>query len=138
MDDLVRDARQRGVVTVVDVRLTPISRKRGFSKTALATALAASGIDYLHVRALGNPRDNRAGFAETSTEAGRDARGRFVDEVLSTPAAHEALSAIEELQVRGPVLLLCFESAERCCHRSLVLDALRARREQDDRELVLA
>ncbi|KZM78367.1 DUF488 family protein [Cellulosimicrobium sp. I38E] len=138
VDDLIADARRWGVVSVVDVRLNPISRKRGLSKTALSSALAAAGVEYVHLRALGNPKDNRAGFAETSTTEGREARGRFADEVLSTPEAREALEVIEALQARGTVLLLCFEAAERCCHRSLVLDALRARAPHDERELVPA
>ncbi|MFE2500029.1 DUF488 family protein [Streptomyces scopuliridis] len=45
---------------VADVRLTPISRKPGFSKTRLPHALDEAGITYTHLRALGNPKDNRA------------------------------------------------------------------------------
>ncbi|WP_435737177.1 DUF488 domain-containing protein [Cellulosimicrobium sp. PMB13] len=138
MDELVSDARLGAVVAVVDVRLNPISRKRGFSKTALSTALTAGGVEYVHLRALGNPKDNRAGFAETTTSGGREARERFADEVLSTEGAREALETIEELQGRGSVMLLCFESEERCCHRSLVLEALRARADREQSELVLA
>lgn len=124
VDELVADARQWGVVAVVDVRLNPISRKRGLSKTALSAALNEAGVEYLHLRALGNPKDNRAGFAETTTTAGSVARQRFADEVLSTPGAAQALDLVEALRARGPVLLLCFEASERCCHRSLVLGAL--------------
>lgn len=36
------------VKTVVDVRELPMSRKKGFSKTAFCTALATHGIAYLH------------------------------------------------------------------------------------------
>ena len=36
------------VKTVVDVRELPLSRKKGFSKTAFCTALATHGIAYLH------------------------------------------------------------------------------------------
>lgn len=138
MDDLVENARRCGVVAVVDVRLNPISRKRGFSKTALSNALLAAGLEYVHLRGLGNPKDNRAGFAETSTPVGRAARQRFTSEVLSTKAAQDALEEIEALQARGTVLLLCFEASERCCHRSVVLDALRERAPRDERELALA
>lgn len=49
---------------LVDVRLTPLSRKPRLSKTKLAAALADVGIEYVHHRALGNPKDNRAGFRE--------------------------------------------------------------------------
>ena len=139
VDELVEDARREGVATVVDVRLNPISRKRGLSKTALAATLAAAGVEYVHLRALGNPKDNRAGFAETSTAEGLHARHRFQAEVLTTLDAQDALRTIDQLQQRGPVLLLCFEATEDCCHRSLVLEALQARAQRDDdRQLVPA
>lgn len=44
------------VERLVDVRELPLSRRRGFSKTALAGALADAGIHYEHERALGNPK----------------------------------------------------------------------------------
>ncbi|TNY10814.1 DUF488 domain-containing protein, partial [Escherichia coli] len=37
-----------GIQTVVDVRELPLSRKRGFSKTAFSEALTAGGIAYFH------------------------------------------------------------------------------------------
>lgn len=41
------------VARVIDIREVPISRKRGFSKRALADALAARGIAYVHLKQLG-------------------------------------------------------------------------------------
>jgi uncharacterized protein (DUF488 family) len=38
---------------VVDVRAIAISRRRGFSKTALSDRLNRRGLDYVHLRALG-------------------------------------------------------------------------------------
>ena len=66
----------RGVRTVVDVRLTPISRKPGFSKRRLAAALAELGIDYVHLPALGNPKWNRPGFSGSAAALAAD-RLRF-------------------------------------------------------------
>jgi hypothetical protein len=51
--------RAQGVETIIDVRDLPLSRKRGFSKSQLRESLEAVGIEYLHVRALGNPRQYR-------------------------------------------------------------------------------
>ncbi|WTY53947.1 DUF488 domain-containing protein [Micromonospora sp. NBC_01412] len=48
--------------------MTPISRKRGFSKSALSQALATQGIVYEHRRELGNPKENRPGFGGTREE----------------------------------------------------------------------
>ena len=70
VDEFVSDLARMGVAVVVDVRLTPISRRPGFSKTGLARALAGAGICYEHRPELGNPKPNRAGFAGS---AGRGA-----------------------------------------------------------------
>ena len=56
VDDLVAQLLEQGVPVLVDVRLTPPSRKPGLSKTKLSEALAAVGIGYVHHRALGNPK----------------------------------------------------------------------------------
>lgn len=64
IESFVVELQRAGVQTVADVRLNAISRKAGFSKTRLRDALAAVGIDYVHLRSLGNPRENhRSGTA---------------------------------------------------------------------------
>lgn len=116
---LIDQLRANNVQILVDVRLTPISRKPGLSKTKLADALAAAGIIYVHHRELGNPRDNREGFragAPSSREAFR--------RVLTTDAAADALRHVSELLNDGVVALLCFERDHAQCHRGLVADAL--------------
>ena len=47
------------VKTVVDVRELPLSRKKGFSKTAFCAALGSHGIAYFHAPALGCPKPIR-------------------------------------------------------------------------------
>jgi uncharacterized protein (DUF488 family) len=118
LDRLHRDE----VSVVVDVRLTPISRKRGFSKRALGEALAEAGIDYRHAPALGNPKQNRAGFAGDAAEL-TTARQTFAG-VLSTSAADEWLTGIAELAAAQRVALLCFEADQRRCHRDVVAAAV--------------
>lgn len=50
----LRDAR---IQMLADVRRLPLSRKPGFSKTALAKRLEIAGIAYRHYPDLGMPRD---------------------------------------------------------------------------------
>ena len=69
VEDLVQRLLAENVQVLVDVRLTPLSRKPGLSKTRLARALKAVGISYVHHRALGNPKDNRAGFRACTMES---------------------------------------------------------------------
>ncbi|MFI7679402.1 DUF488 family protein [Actinophytocola sp. NPDC049390] len=108
-----------GVDVVVDVRLTPISRKRGFSKRALAENLEAAGIRYEHLRALGNPKDNRPGFSGDADEL-RAALNRY-STLLADADAVAALDRVTALAASERVALLCFEAHDHRCHRQVVL-----------------
>ena len=48
-----------GVKLLVDVRAVTSSRRLGFSKNQLAAGLDERGISYLHLRALGTPKEGR-------------------------------------------------------------------------------
>ena len=112
--------RAADVELLVDVRALAGSRRRGFSKTALAAALAAAGIEYRHMRALGNPKPGRELYRR-----GRVAEGRaFFERHLS-----EQRDALEELaaeiaQRRCAVMCACAEPA--ACHRTAVIAALQS------------
>lgn len=110
---------------LVDVRLNAISRKKGFSKTALSSALAEAGIRYQHLPCLGNPKDNRDGFWAPGTNAAVHAHERY-RELLSTDPARASLRNLAELAMTERVALLCFEASEIRCHRRLVLEAIQA------------
>jgi uncharacterized protein (DUF488 family) len=110
---------------VVDVRLNAISRKKGFSKTALSVALAEAGIRYEHLPVLGNPKDNRDGFWAPGTSASGQAHARY-RELLLADSAHAAIDYLAQLAEAEHVALLCFEASEACCHRRLVLEAVSA------------
>lgn len=119
IDELVDRLQAENVQVLVDVRLTPLSRKPGLSKTKLAAALRTAGIEYVHHRALGNPKDNRDGFRAGAPES----RVRFL-EVLGTEAATDAIEHVVELMDGGVVALLCFERDHSTCHRNLVAEQL--------------
>ncbi|MGV0787577.1 DUF488 domain-containing protein [Mycolicibacterium sp. XJ2] len=113
--DLIIQLLQQQVRVLVDVRLTPLSRKPGLSKTKLSQALHAVGIEYVHHRALGNPKDNRAGFRAGKAES----HARYRD-VLDSTAAADALDHLCELLDGVVVALLCFEQDHVECHRDFV------------------
>ncbi|MGH3499360.1 MAG: DUF488 family protein [Nocardioidaceae bacterium] len=119
VDALVAD----GVTAVVDVRLTPISRKRGFSKRALAAALEESGIEYVHLPALGNAKDNRAGFGGSTAELA-EARERYERALAERAGADEALARLAALSRFSRVGVFCFEADGERCHRQVVLNHL--------------
>jgi uncharacterized protein (DUF488 family) len=120
--DFVAELVDLGVTRLVDVRLTPISRKRGFSKTALGEALAGAGIAYEHHRELGNPKENRTGFAGSEQEL--SAAKREYARRLATPEAQAALTQLRECAERELVAVLCFEADQHRCHRDVVLGEL--------------
>jgi uncharacterized protein (DUF488 family) len=104
------------VEVIADVRLNPLSRKPGFSKTKLGEVLRSRGIDYLHYKALGNPKDNRAAFAGEELEQGR----RRYRSLLTAEPARAALLDIQRRAATQHVALLCFEHDEEHCHRYVV------------------
>ncbi|WP_326796784.1 DUF488 family protein [Streptomyces sp. NBC_01808] len=111
------------VSVVADVRLTPISRKKGFSKTRLKEALAEVGIEYTHLRGLGNPKDNREPFWDGRVEVGQ-ARFRSL---LRSDEAQADLDRLAEHAQTSRVAVLCFEKDESRCHRQVVLETIRSR-----------
>jgi uncharacterized protein (DUF488 family) len=125
IDSFVTDLLADGVSRVVDVRMTPLSRKPGFSKTRLANTLADAGIRYEHRRELGNPKPNRAGFGGTPDEL-QAARDAFIA-LLANPHAHGAIDALAKAAERERVALLCFEADQQRCHRDVVMDEVARR-----------
>lgn len=114
LDDFLAALKRAAVERVVDVRALPLSRKKGFSKNALARALEGVGIGYVHLREAGNPF--RGGDHDTAAR-------------LASYAAHlddrpEVLVSIEQLIGSERSALLCFERSAADCHRSVIVDRL--------------
>ena len=105
---------------VIDVRALPLSRRPGFSKTPLKAALNETGIDYVHLKALGTPADGRS-----AARAGRqeDLERIYADQ-LELPEAIVQAEQMRELASDKPSALLCFEREPAQCHRSLLLKAV--------------
>ena len=119
---LVRDA---GVATVADVRTIPRSRANPqFEGPALARALAAAGIGYVHLPRLGGLRHARRG---SENAAWRNASFRGYADHMQTPEFEEGLCELRAVAQTGPVAIMCAEAVPWRCHRSLLADALAAR-----------
>jgi uncharacterized protein (DUF488 family) len=115
IDDLIWLLQARGVERVVDVRLTPASRRPDFSKKRLGSALAAAGIAYEHMGALGNPQAIREIYLSGDAETGHS---RFRDHLQN--GASSALDELAEILDVQTVALLCLERDPYRCHRSVV------------------
>lgn len=105
------------VTTLVDVRLTPSSRKPGFSRRPLEAVLNEAGISYVHEPDLGNPADNRASFRDGDGTEGRE-RMRARLENGSGPA----LARLVDRALRERVAVLCVERDRHRCHRQVITD----------------
>jgi uncharacterized protein (DUF488 family) len=119
LDNLSDKLSKWGVTVLVDVRLNAVSRKPGFSKGRLSAHLEERGIRYVHMPALGNPKDNRAGYGGDA-EAIETSRGRF-RAVLDGDGAREALRELVDLAGGAHVAVFCYEESELHCHRNEVL-----------------
>lgn len=109
------------VDTLIDVRAIAASRRAGFSKTMLAASLEEAGIDYVHLRALGTPKEGRM-----AARAGHfDEMRRIYEKHLEEPAAQLELLRAAEIVQTHKAALLCFESDVSHCHRAIVADRIR-------------
>jgi uncharacterized protein (DUF488 family) len=119
-EEVLATLKRAGVQRVIDVRALPLSRRPGFSKTALRTALAEEGIDYVNLKALGTPPEGRA-----AAHAGRFAEmAAIYAGQLELPEAMVAAEQMCALAKERPSALLCFERQPVHCHRQLLLNAV--------------
>lgn len=114
-----------GVERVVDVRDVPLSRKKGFSKSALAVNLGTAGIEYSHLKPLGDPKEGRIAMRRGD----RDTFLRIYEMQLRTREATEALEQAMAFARKETIALLCYERSPQDCHRSIVAREMSANEE---------
>jgi uncharacterized protein (DUF488 family) len=124
VDRFLTTLKDAGVATLADVRAVALSRKRGFSKSALRDALAGRDIGYEHFRALGTPKEGRQAARAGDGEL---MRRIYCQEVLDTPPAQEAFEELAAIAQAKPICLLCFERDPANCHRRILAQRLAAR-----------
>jgi uncharacterized protein (DUF488 family) len=122
-EDLVALLRKAHVETLVDVRRYPGSRRNPqFNKAALADSLAAAGIRYRHVEALGGRLSGEPG--EERFRCIRTAAFRSYAARMATPEWQDGLATA--LAEPAPCFL-CAETLWWRCHRKLIAELLVAR-----------
>src|SRR4051794_37890403 len=109
------------VALLVDVRAVAASRRPGFSKRQLAADLDDRGIDYLHLRALGTPKEGRLAARSGDLKS----LWRIFEKHLKTPQAKEELDELTTLVQSGRRLcLLCYERDVSHCPRRRVAEII--------------
>jgi uncharacterized protein (DUF488 family) len=116
--DVLQTLTAAGVAVLIDVRDRPQSRRAGFSKSSLSASLEATGLRYVHLKALGTPPEGR--------EANRTRQWEkfwgIVEAKLHTAEAEIDLQRAAELAQSAP--LLCYEADWHICHRRRVAEIL--------------
>lgn len=117
-EDFLATLKVEGVTLLLDIRELPMSRRKGFSKTALREGLASVDIDYRHEPRLGSPRIIRHRLREDGDYA------RFF-RAFARHLEHQT-TLLNELvaELEGTVALLCYERDHQQCHRSTVAEVL--------------
>jgi len=121
---MLDELRRAKVDLVIDVRAVSSSRRPGFSKRQLAAGLDERGIGYLHLRALGTPKEGRL----AARSGKRDELFRIFEKHLKTPQAREELDELTTLAKSGRRLcLLCYERDPEGCHRRRIAELMHER-----------
>jgi uncharacterized protein (DUF488 family) len=118
------ELQQAGVKLLVDVRAVTSSRRPGFSKNQLAAGLDERGIGYVHLKALGTPKEGR----QAARSGNYGELERIYSAHLKKPDARQELDELAALVNKaGPVCLLCYERDHRHCHRRMIADIIEER-----------
>lgn len=120
IDDFLATLELVGIDLLIDVRDVPISRKKGFSKNILSEHLRSRGVEYLHLKGLGDPKPGRDAAREGRFD---DFRRIFSAHLRSDTAKIDMVRGIEAAKGRM-ACLLCFERDYRRCHRCIVADKM--------------
>lgn len=119
MADFLAALKNAGVERVIDVRAVPLSRRPGFSKNILAASLLEAGIGYVHLKALGTPKEGR----DAAKKGDVATLERVYDNQLALPEAQAEAARMRDLAREKPSALLCYERDPAHCHRTLLLAA---------------
>ncbi len=112
IDDFVTILKNAGVTRLIDVREIPLSRKRGFSKSALKQRLDGENIEYVHYKALGSPSAIRHKLR-------KDWDYNYFFEAFSNylTGKMDVIKDVYQYLSDGVNCLMCFEHNHEECHR---------------------
>lgn len=114
-----------GIERLGDVRTVPRSRHNPqFNADALAGSLAAAGIVYVPMPALGGLRHPHR---DSPNSGWRNKSFRGYADYMQTTAFQDAVDELVRIGRQSRTAIMCAEAVPWRCHRSLVADALEVR-----------
>ena len=123
IEDFVATLKLHNVQVLIDIRDVPISRKPGFSKKALSEKLENAGVEYRHLRSLGDPKPGR----EAARRGDMETFERIFREHLDGDSAQEELIQAIEITSGEQACLLCYERDHSGCHRAIVAEEMKGK-----------
>lgn len=112
---------KNGITILCDVRRNPISRKYGFSKSALARGCEGVGIRYEHLPALGIASEERQSL---ETQADYDALFANYKSTWLPKQGAAMKEILRWIDAGERVTLTCYEHQPHQCHRHCVAEVL--------------
>jgi len=126
LDEFLGLLTAHGVQLLVDVRSFPQSRHNPqFNKDRLPEALRSAGMDYRHMPGLGGMRKPRADSTNTGW---RNPHFRGYADYMQTPEFERQVQELLKPGAQKSTCIMCAEAVPWRCHRSLIADALTARK----------
>ena len=118
---------QINIDMVVDVRAFPRSRTNPqFNIDTLPESLAAVGVGYRHLRALGGRRHHRADAPPSPNTLWRNQSFRNYADYAATDEFRAGLAELRSLMLAHRCAIMCSEAVWWRCHRRIIADYLLA------------
>lgn len=120
--EFIKQLKENNIFILIDVRESPWSYKLDFRKKTLEIALDKEGIVYKHIPEAGNPKKIRSKYVKPETVLRKYAE--YLEKTQSgIEEIKEVLASAQKNNIN--VCLTCYERDYLCCHRSIILDALK-------------
>ncbi len=127
-EELIALLREAGVERLVDVRSVPRSRANPqFNADAVPGSLAAAGIGYTHLAALGGLRHHPKGAPASPNTLWQSAAFRNYADYAMTEPFRVGLDELCDLARTERCAIMCAEAVWWRCHRRIIADYLLAR-----------
>ena len=122
IDDFLAILRDAKVMTLVDIRTAPGSRRHPqFGQAALRTSLIDAGLAYMHLPGLGGRREPRPDSPHTALRV--DAFRGYADHMSSAEFQRD-VGQLMAMATAMSTAYMCAETLWWRCHRRMLSDAL--------------
>lgn len=123
IEEFISVLKKANVQILIDIRETAWSYKRDFCKTRFKQALDKKGIEYVHVKDLGNPRQLRKSDSDRGIVLNK--YRKYLEETES--GVFELMGIIDYAKKSNCNLCLtCYEREHLECHRSVIIDHIKS------------